>query len=58
MTGFIVTSNGVLLTFVYFHQLGETAGTSTLYLLTLTEVTRFEINVETLLFACANFFIN
>ena len=58
MTGFIVTSNGVLLTFVYFYQLGETAGTSTLYLLTLTEVTRFEINVETLLFACANFFIN
>ena len=58
MTGFIVTSNGVLLTFVYFYQLGETAGTSTLYLLTLTEVIRFEINVETLLFACANFFIN
>ena len=53
-----MTSNGVLLTSVYFHQLGETAGTSTLYLLTLTEVTRFEINVETLLFACANFFIN
>ena len=58
MTGFMVGSNGVLLTFVYFYQLGEIAWTSTLYFLTFTEVARFEINVETLLFACANFFIN
>ena len=58
MTGFVVRSNGVLLTFVYFYQLGETAWTSTLYFLTFTEVARFEINVETLLFACANFFMN
>ena len=50
-------SNG-LLTFVYFHQFGETACPSTLYFLTFTEVTRFEINVETLLYVCANFFIN
>ena len=28
------------------------------YFLTFTEVTRFEINVETLLYVCANFFIN
>ena len=58
MTGFMVRSNGVLPTFVYFYQLGETASTSTIYFLAFTEVTRFEINVETLLFACANFFIN
>ena len=57
MTGFMVRSNGVL-TFVCFYQLGETAWTSTLYFLTFSEVARFEINVETLLFACANFFIN
>ena len=57
-TGFMVRSNGVLLTFVYFYQLGETAWTSTLYFLSFTEAARFEINVETLLFACANFFIN
>ena len=44
--------------FVYFYQLRETAWTSTLYFHTFTEVARFEINVETLLFACANFFIN
>ena len=58
MTGFMVRSNGVLLTFVYLYQLGETAWTSTLYLLTFTEVAQFEIIVETLLFACANFFFN
>ena len=51
----MVRSNGVLPTFVYFYQLGETASTSTIYFLAFTEVTRFEINVETLLFACANF---
>ena len=55
MTGFMVRSNGVMLTFVYFYQLRETAWTSTLYFHTFTEVARFEINVETLLFACANF---
>ena len=38
MAGFMVTSNGVLLTFVYFYQLGETAWTSTLYLLTFTKL--------------------
>ena len=55
---FMVRSSGVL-TFVYFYQLGKTAWTSTLFfLVTFTDVTRFEINVETLLFACANFFIN
>ena len=43
MTGFMVRSNGVLLTFVYFYQLGETAWTSTLYFLTFTEVAGFEI---------------
>ena len=54
----MVRSNAVL-TFVYFYQLGKTAWTSTLYfLVTFTDVARFEINVETLLFACANFFIN
>ena len=58
MTGFMVRSNGVLLAFAYFYQLGETAWTSTLYFLTFTEVARFEINVETLLFACTNFLIN
>ena len=58
MPGFVVRSNDVLLTFVYSYQLGETAWTSTLYFLTFTEVARFEINVETLLFACVNFFIN
>ena len=54
MTGFVVRSNGVLLTFVYFYnyQLGETAWTSSLYFLSFTEVARFEINVETLLIAC------
>ena len=58
MTCFMVRSNGVL-TFVYFYKLGETAWTSTLYFLTFIEVARFEINFETLLFACANvFFIN
>ena len=55
MTGFMVRSNGVMLTFVYFYQLRETAWTSTLYFHTFTENARFEINVETLLFACANF---
>ena len=40
------------------NPLGETAWTSTLYFLTFTEVARFEINVETLLIVCANFFIN
>ena len=49
MTGFVVRSNGVLLTFVYFYQLGETTWTSTLYFLTFTEVARFEIDVEPLL---------
>ena len=58
MTGFMVRSNGVLLTFVYFYQLGETALSSALHFLTFTEVARFKINVETLLFACANFVIN
>ena len=55
MTGFMVRSNGVLLTFEYFYQLGKTAWTSTLYFLTFTEVARCW-NL-TLLFACANFFI-
>ena len=58
MTGFMVRSNGVLLTFVYFYQLGETALSSALHFLTFTEVARFKTNVETLLFACANFVIN
>ena len=58
MTGFTVRSNGVLLTFVYFYQLGETALSYALHFLTFTEVARFKINVETLLFACANFVIN
>ena len=54
----MVRSNGVL-TFLYFYQLGKTAWTSTLYfLVTSTDVTLFEINVETLLFASVNFFIN
>ena len=58
MTGFMMRSNGVL-TLVYFYQLGKTAWTSKLYfLVTFTDVARFEINVETLLFAFANFFIN
>ena len=57
MTAFMMRSDGVL-TFVYFYQLGKTGWTSTLYfLVTFTDVARFEINVETLLFACANFFI-
>ena len=43
---------------VYFYQLGETALSSALHFLTFTEVARFKINVETLLFACANFVIN
>ena len=55
---FMVRSNGVL-TFVYFYQLGKTARTSTLYfLVTFTDVARFEIKVKTLLVGCANFFIN
>ena len=58
MTAFMMRSDGVL-TFVYFYQLGKTGWTSTLYfLVTFTDVARFEINVETLLFACANFVIN
>ena len=40
MTGFMVRSNGVLLTFVYFYQLGETALSSALHFLTFTEVAR------------------
>ena len=48
MTGFMLRSNGVL-TFVYFDKLGKTAWTYTLYfLVTSTDVARFEINVESL----------
>ena len=53
----MLSHNGVL-TSVYFYQLGETVWTSTLYFLTFPEVERFEINAETLLFVCANFFVN
>ena len=58
MTGYMVIIYDVLLTFMYLYKLGETTWTSTVYFLTFTEAERFEINVETLLFACANFFIN
>ena len=56
MTGFTLSHNGVLKS-VYFYQLGETVWTSTLYFLTFSEVVWFEIDAETLLFACANFLL-
>ena len=55
---FMVRSNGVL-TFVYFYQLGKNrVNFHAYFLFTFTNVARFEINVEALLFACVTFFIN
>ena len=51
MTGFMVRSKWCPAD-IRLLYLGEAAWTSTLYFLTFTEVARFEINVETLLFAC------
>ena len=57
MTGFMVRSKWCPAD-IRLLYLGEAAWNSTLYFLTFTEVARFEIDVETLLFACANFVIN
>ena len=54
MTDFKLSRNCVLI-FIYFYHLGQTARTSTRYFLNFPKVARFEIHVEVVVFARANF---